>query len=89
MIHFDWRPAAGGDRKLKAALHYLDHYKFCEGLYETINDANEAVLQRIRESRPRLVDVLPAREVSHVLRQGKVLLHAGPPMKWEDMSHPM
>lgn len=89
VIHFDWRPAAGGDRKLKAALHYLDHYKFCEGLYETIDDANEAVLQRIRESRPRLVDVLPAWEVSHVFRQGKVLLHAGPPMKWEDMSHPM
>lgn len=89
VLHFDWRPVAGGDRTLKAALDYLDRYRFCEGPYESIEDANEAVLQKIRESRPRLVDVLQAREVSDVFRQGRVLLHAGPPMRWEDMSHPM
>lgn len=56
--------------------------------YQSIQEANEAVTQKILESQPFLLDVVPAKEVISEL-DGKALLHAGPPMKWENMTHPM
>lgn len=54
-----------------------------------LNEANAAVIAEIRKARPRLVDVRPARECIPVLREGRVLLHAGPPIAWRDMTGPM
>lgn len=56
--------------------------------YQSIQDANEAVIQKILEAQPFLTNVVPAKEVIPELR-GRVLLHSGPPIKWEDMTDPM
>ncbi|WP_217587215.1 DUF1116 domain-containing protein [Lentibacillus saliphilus] len=57
--------------------------------YNSIDEANRAVIDRITGSAPFLVDVVPAKSKIKELNEGKVLLHAGPPIKWDDMTGPM
>lgn len=56
--------------------------------YKTIDEANQAVIDKIVAGAPFLLDVVPAKSVIDELN-GKVLLHAGPPMKYENMTDPM
>lgn len=56
--------------------------------YRTIDEANQAVADKIVAAAPFLLDVVPAKTVIPEL-EGKVLLHAGPPIKWENMTNPM
>lgn len=56
--------------------------------YNSLNEANQAVIDKITSAQPFLVDVVPAKSVIKELN-GKVLLHAGPPIKWEEMTEPM
>ena len=56
--------------------------------FATIDEANKAVIERIKEARPRWVSVVPAKEAVPTLAEGKKLLHAGPPIKWEEMTGP-
>ncbi|PLS32480.1 hypothetical protein CYV26_14515 [Carnobacterium maltaromaticum] len=56
--------------------------------YKTIDEANKAVAAKVVASSSFLLDVVPAKEAIPVL-EGKVLLHAGPPIKWENMPDPM
>lgn len=56
--------------------------------FKTIEDANQAVIDRIKAGSPVLVDVVPAKSVINELN-GKVLLHAGPPIEWANMPDPM
>lgn len=58
-------------------------------MFETLDQANEAVIAEIKKARPHLVDVQPAAECIPTLREGKTLLHAGPPIEWSDMTGPM
>ena len=58
-------------------------------MYTSIASANEAVIERIKEARPHWVGVKPAKEAIPALAQGKKLLHAGPPIRWEHMTGPM
>ncbi|MGE7903388.1 DUF1116 domain-containing protein [Peribacillus sp. NPDC094092] len=57
-------------------------------MFKTIDEANKAVLSKIIGSSPFLVDVVPAKTVIDELNE-KVLLHAGPPIKYEEMTGPM
>lgn len=57
--------------------------------YRTISEANAAVVAELRRARPRLVDVRPARACIPALREDYALLHAGPPLAWQDMTGPM
>lgn len=57
-------------------------------LYENLDKANDAVVEKILAAQPFLVDVVPAKSVINKL-DDKVLLHAGPPIKWEEMTEPM
>jgi Protein of unknown function (DUF1116) len=57
--------------------------------YNSMDEANRAVIEKISGSAPFLVDVVPAKDKIKELTEGKVLLHAGPPIKWEDMTGPM
>ncbi|MCJ0932885.1 DUF1116 domain-containing protein [Virgibacillus halodenitrificans] len=57
--------------------------------YNSMDEANKAVIDKIVGSAPFLVDVVPAKEKIKELNEGKVLLHAGPPIVWEDMTGPM
>jgi hypothetical protein len=58
-------------------------------VYKTIDAANKAVIGKIVTSSPVLLDVVPANTVIEELNEGKVLLHAGPPIKWYNMPEPM
>lgn len=57
--------------------------------YQTLNQANAAVVAELKKARPRLVGVEPAETCIPALRQGTTLLHAGPPIAWPDMTGPM
>ncbi len=56
--------------------------------YSNINEANQAVIGKITSAQPFLMDVVPAKSVIPELNN-KALLHAGPPIKWEQMTEPM
>ncbi|MGX4685815.1 DUF1116 domain-containing protein [Vagococcus sp. JNUCC 83] len=56
--------------------------------FKTIDEANQAVIDKIVQSAPFLLDVVPAKSVIKEL-EGHMLLHAGPPIAWEDMTDPM
>ncbi|ARC86085.1 hypothetical protein U732_1685 [Clostridium argentinense CDC 2741] len=58
-------------------------------VYKTIDAANRAVIGKIVASSPVLLDVVLANTVIQELNEGKVLLHAGPPIKWGNMPEPM
>nr|WP_300006077.1 DUF1116 domain-containing protein [Tissierella sp.] len=57
-------------------------------IYNTIDEANRAVIEKIVASAPVLLDVVPAKSVIKELN-AKALLHAGPPIKWENMTDPV
>lgn len=80
-VQFDWRPVAGGNRTLIKILNDLNRRA-------EINQSNEKVIGRMRDSQPFLMDVVPAKSVISELN-GKVLLHAGPPIQYAEMTGPM
>ncbi|MBN9601122.1 MAG: DUF1116 domain-containing protein [Afipia sp.] len=53
-----------------------------------IEDANKEALSRILEAEPMLLDVVPAHEAIKGLKE-RMILHAGPPIKWDKMCGPM
>jgi len=53
-----------------------------------IEDANQQALARILEGEPRLIDIVPARDVLPGLKE-RMILHSGPPIAWERMCGPM
>lgn len=57
--------------------------------YQSVQEANQAVIDKVVGSAPFLVDVVPAKDKIQVFNEKKVLLHAGPPIKWENMTGPM
>lgn len=57
--------------------------------YKTIDEANQAVIQKIVAAVPVILDVVPAHTVIKELQNKKVLLHAGPPILWKNMPSPM
>lgn len=58
-------------------------------VYQTIDEANQAVVSKIIAGAPYLLDVVPAHTVIEELNEGKVLLHAGPPIQYEQMVDPI
>lgn len=80
-VQVDWKPIAGGNKQLIRILSDLKRMP-------EIADANERVIGRLRDSQPFLVDVVPAKTVIDVLNS-HTLLHAGPPINYENMTSPM
>jgi hypothetical protein len=58
-------------------------------VYANIEEANNAVVSKIIAGSPFLLDVVPAKEVIDEFNQGKVLLHAGPPITYDKMIDPI
>ena len=54
-----------------------------------INEANQAIIERIRSARPHWIGVVSGKEAVPALAKGYKLLHAGPPITWQDMTGPM
>ena len=83
-LQFTWRPRAGGNKKLIRILNELDKRS------DEIDAANEKVVDRLINSQPFLRDVRPAYELIPELdSEEMIILHAGPPIKWENMTGPM
>lgn len=80
-VQYDWRPAAGGNKKLIKILSQL-------AKLEEIDQANNQVIEKMKNSQPFLMDVVPAKSVISILN-GRTLLHAGPPIEYKDMTGPM
>lgn len=83
VLHVDWRPPAGGDPDLADVLAKLDRRAG-----PIVDRANAQALRRMLKGDPVLIDVVPAAQAIPVL-EGRVLLHAGPPITWDRMCGPM
>ncbi len=75
-INLDWQPPREGVPRLRVTK---------DGI--AIDDANEAVLDRIQRARPVLVGMGVARDVVPGMHD-RMILHAGPPIEWDRMCGP-
>lgn len=80
-VQFDWKPMAGGNKKMIGILSQLKRM-------EAIDEMNQKVVERLKSAQPFLIDIVPAKSVIEPLN-GKVLLHAGPPITYGEMTGPM
>lgn len=80
-IQVNWQPPAGGKKELVEALDLVLED-------EKIDAANEEAIKKIKEAHPILVDIDHALNVIPGMHAKKIL-HAGPPVKWENMCGPM
>lgn len=83
-VQFNWRPKAGGNKKMIKILSALEDHA------AEIQAENEKVIEKIKNSQPFLVNVVPANTVIPELNETKkTLLHAGPPITYDQMTGPM
>jgi hypothetical protein len=83
VVSVDWRPPSGGPTVARALRRLAE-----PAIAARIESANARVLERLLAARPHLVDVRPAGQLVPALRD-RVLLHAGPPLDWHQMTGPM
>ncbi len=89
-VHMEWSPPACADPELLDCLSVLDGAGAEPGSPGArVEDANRQALRRLFAGDPALTDVLPAGEAIPALKEGRVLLHAGPPIEWERMCGPL
>ena len=81
-LHVDWRPPAGGNKKLQAQLDKL------EKIQEKIEAANEKAMQAIQAAQPVLKGIATCLDVVPGMKKN-LILHAGPPITWDKMSGPL
>lgn len=83
VTHLDWQPPMDGQPDTLAALAAL-------WSDERVEAANALAIERALAVEPRLVGVRRADDVIPGLASGtRLLLHAGPPIAWDDMCGPM
>lgn len=84
VVQYDWQPPAGGNVELIKTLNFLRNY-------EGIDQKNREVIEKVVASQPVLKDNVRAKEVIPEFAEngGKVILHAGPPVAYENMPDPM
>ena len=86
--HLAWRPPAQGNTELTDILFALTVGYQDQLGQSRIDAANAEALRRVLAGQPVLKRVRPAHECIPVLNK-TTLLHAGPPIHWNDMCHPM
>ena len=82
VVQVDWRPPAGGDTAMIAALDGIAKAKV------DVKAANALATERILKGKPMLVGIGIARDVVPGMRPNLVL-HSGPPISWDRMGGPM
>ncbi|WPJ90644.1 acyl-CoA synthetase FdrA [Facklamia hominis] len=84
-VQYDWKPKAGGNKRMIKLLDALEPYA------DEIDRENKEVAKKLKDAQPFLMDVVPAKSVIPQLNDPskKTLLHAGPPIQWEEMTGPM
>ena len=85
-LQVDWRPPAGGNAHLISLFDRLEAAEASGSLKR--RDANEEAVRRVQAGRPTLVDIGIAADVVPGMHK-KLILHAGPPVEWRDMSGPL
>ncbi len=75
-VQLDWAPPKEGIKRLRVTKSGVN-----------INDANQEVVDRIKQARPVLVGMGTARDVIPGMHD-KMILHAGPPIEWGRMCGP-
>ncbi|EJE4203769.1 TPA: DUF1116 domain-containing protein [Vibrio parahaemolyticus] len=81
-VSINWQPPANGDINGGQALAELINDS-------QIEQANQVALGRYLAAQPTLVDVMMAGEAIPELAERKLILHAGPPIAWDDMCGPV
>ncbi|MCO5295215.1 MAG: DUF1116 domain-containing protein [Homoserinimonas sp.] len=81
VTQLDWRPPAFGDAEVARLALALDSPE--------TDEANANAIGIVQRVRPQLTRVRPASEVVPGIADGRMLLHAGPPIEWERMCGPM
>jgi hypothetical protein len=87
MVDVERRGLTDSDTALAAAIERIRTHA-PHGSYATLAEANAAVVQRMVDSEPWLVDVVLARDVIPQFADRKLILHAGPPIAWSEMTNP-
>lgn len=82
----DWRPPAGGNRALIALFDRLEAAESAGTVDRA--EANAEAVRRVQAGKPTLVDIGIARDVVPGMHD-RLILHAGPPVAWEDMAGPL
>ncbi len=85
VVHYQWSPVAGGNKKTGS---FIRTFAIRVPMFTSVAQANAAVIEQIRRARPHWLDVQPASSLISELNKGKTLLHAGPPMRWQEMTDP-
>lgn len=80
-IQCEWRPPASGDIKLGNYLAALTNHP-------EIENSNKIAFERYLNANPVLEGIDFADNVIPVMKNRKILLHSGPPIKWQDMCGP-
>ncbi|HOX18839.1 MAG TPA: DUF1116 domain-containing protein, partial [Spirochaetales bacterium] len=83
VAHVEWKPPAGGDVRAIAALDRIDARATVN-----VDTANAEAVRRILAAKPTVVGIGVAKDVVPGMHR-KLVLHAGPPVAWKDMSGPM
>ncbi len=85
VVQVEWRPPAGGDAVVQAA---LDRLVTPDGaLHPTIAAANQEAMARLLAATPAIVDLGLARDLVPGMHP-RLVLHSGPPVPWARMSGP-
>ncbi|TLU76414.1 DUF1116 domain-containing protein [Mannheimia varigena] len=80
VVQFNWQPLAGGNIQLIKALNFLNEYEAVD-----IDEVNRKVIAKVVAAAPIIRDNVLAKTVIKELNEGKVILHAGPPIQYKDM----
>lgn len=84
VVQFDWTPPAGGNVEMIKTLDFLRNFSEFD-----IDAANREVIAKIVASQPVMIDNVRAKEVIPEMSEGKVILHAGPPIEYKNMPDPV
>ncbi len=82
----EWKPPAGGNAKLVKLFDRLDEAEAAGKLDR--NTANQEAVGRILKGKPTLIGIGIAKDVVPGMHK-KLIMHAGPPVKWENMAGPL
>ncbi len=82
VIPLTWQPPALGDVAAGLDLAALIRHPLVE-------QANQRALEQYLNAQPVLVDILSAAEAVDAMAHRKLILHAGPPIAWENMCGPV
>ena len=86
VVAADWRPPAWGDTRTLEALFRMSQWP--EVARRRVEEANADAVGRLLTARPMAVDIREALEAVPGMHP-KLILHAGPPVTWEEMAGPL